>query len=243
MLSDTQCLLNQGLGTSFRFALFGHGFQGEGIHRLGDSQVAAVIAISPVKGAVRLLSHVAQAGVEHACCHSLEVAQHNVVQIEFFLAGNSGVLEHDGYLTVLLFFILINNDDGILVVGNFLVNHLGCIGTGGGNILEELLDLCLDVINVNITHDYQGLVVGTIPLVVVVTQLIILEVVNDIHQADGQTLAILRVGEQCLELALQHTHLGTLSQSPLLMDDTALLVDLLVGEQQAAAPVLEDEQT
>ena len=153
------------------------------------------------------------------------------------------MLEHDGHLAVLLFLVLVDDDDGGLVVRNGLVNHLCSVGVRSGKALEELLDLGLDVVNIHITDDNQSLIVRTVPLVVVVAQLVVLEVVNNVHQTDGQALAILRAGEQRFELTLEHTHFGTLAQTPLLMDNAALLVNLLVGEQQTAAPVLENQQT
>ena len=73
VLGSTQSFNNQSLGSSLRLALLGHGFHSEGIHRLGDAQIAHVIAVSPVKGAFGLLCQVAQAGVEHAADHALSV--------------------------------------------------------------------------------------------------------------------------------------------------------------------------
>ena len=151
------------------------------------------------------------------------------------------MLEDDLSAVDLLLLVLVDDDDSRLVVGHGLLNHLCGVGIEFA-VLEELLDLGLDVVHIHVTHDDQGLVVGTIPLVVVVTQLLVGKVINHAHQADGQALAELGIGVQGFQLALEHAHLCALAQTPLLVDHTALLVDLLVGEQQTVAPVLEDEQ-
>ena len=152
------------------------------------------------------------------------------------------MLEHEPDKAKLLLNVLFNHYDRLLVIGNGIGLNLGGIGTGSGDVLEHFLNLGFGVVHVNVADDDQCLVVGAIPLVVVVTQHLIGEVVHDIHRADHIALGILRAGEQVLQLAVAHAFVGIAAQSPLLVDDTALLVNFLVGEQQAVAPIFEHEQ-
>ena len=151
------------------------------------------------------------------------------------------MLEHETDIAELLLNILVNHNNGLIVVGNGISFNHGSVGAGGGNVLEELLDFGLNVVHVNVAHNDQRLVIGAVPLVIVVAQHLIGEIVHDVHRTDDITLGILRATEKVLQLAVAHALAGIASQAPLLMDDTALLVDFLVGEQQAVAPVLEDE--
>ena len=241
MLGGTHRLGDKGFGSGFDHAFLGHADHVERTLVLGV-QVVAVIGISHQEGAVRLHCLFAHAGVEHTCSHRLDVVGQQVFYRSLVFTRHGIVLEHQLHGAGLLLLVLVNDNDGFLVVGNGLVNHLGGVGVEFA-VLEQFLDLCLDVIDIHVTHDDQGLVVGTIPLVVIVAQFLIGETVHHAHQADGHAAAILRIGIQCLELAFHHALIGAAAQSPLLVDDTALLVDFLVGEQQAVAPVLENEQT
>ena len=56
-------------------------------------------------------------------------------------------------------------------------------------------------------------------------------------------MAVLRVGVELGQVALQHAHLCAGPESPLLVDDAALLLNLLGLQQQTVGPVVEDEQT
>ena len=66
---------------------------------------------------------------------------------------------------------------------------------------------------------------------------------HDVHRTDRQTVAILAVGIHDRECLLIHAHHGRASGTPLLVDDTTLLVNLLAFEQEVMTPVVEDEQT
>ena len=241
VLGSAHSLGDYGLYSSLGLAILGQYRQGEGIHSVGQ-QVAAVIGVGLYVGAVGLLGFLSQTVVEHAAHHVRSVVHYHVNHVTLHLLGEGFVLEHHGHLAVLLLLVLVDNDDGLVIVGHGLVNNLCGIGIQC-HALEQLLDLGLDVVNIHITNDNQSLVVGTIPLVVVVAQLVVLEAVNHAHQTDGHAAAVLRAGIQRLELVLEHALLGAAAQAPLLVDHTTLLVNLLVGEQQTGAPVLEDEQT
>ena len=81
-----------------------------------------------------------------------------------------------------------------------------------------------------------------IPLAIVFAEEVGGEIVDDGHQTDGHTLAILRAGIEIRQLAVQDAHAGTAAHTPFLMDDAALLVNLFRLQIQAAAPVAEDEE-
>ncbi len=128
-----------------------------------------------------------------------------------------------------------------------MVGH-GLVGAGlcvGGHLdgREHFLDLVLDTVNVNIADHDHSLLVGTIPCLIVVAESLGREVVHNLHGADGQTVAILGGGIQIREHTLEDTHLTYVGLTPLLVDHTALLVDLLGIESEVVGPVMENEQT
>ena len=241
VLSGTQGLGQDSLGGSFGHAFLGNINQIKCSHIIGQ-QVATVHCDCLNVRTVGLFGFLLKAIIEHVANHSDGEIKYQIGLVVLYLLGESVALEHGVNHAEGLLLVLVNDHDGLLVVGDGFLNHLGSIGARSGNALEQLLDLGFDVVNIDITHDDQGLVVGTIPLVVVVAQLVVLEVVDHIHQADGHAAAILRTRVQGLELVLEHALLGIAAQAPLLMNHTALLVDLLVGEQQTTAPVLENQQ-
>ena len=92
------------------------------------------------------------------------------------------MLEHELHDAKLLLHILLDHDDGLVVVRHGIGLDLGGIGAGSGDVLEHLADLGLGVIHVHITHDDQSLVVGTVPLVIVIAQHLVGEVVHYVHR-------------------------------------------------------------
>ena len=139
--------------------------------------------------------------------------------------------------------IFLDGDNHLVVVVHGIVNALGgLLGHGDGR--EHLLDFLFHLVHVDVTHDDDGLQVRTIPLVVIVTQVLIGEVVNDIHRADGHAVFIfcpLIDDGQDIFLHALHGHSRT-AGAPLLVDDAALLVNLLIFEQQVVAPVMQYQQ-
>ena len=141
-----------------------------------------------------------------------------------------------------LFLVLVNDDDGLVVVRNrFHGDQCTVLRQLDGR--EERLDLLLHLIDVHVTHNDQRLVVRTVPLLVVSLQEGTLEVVDDFHQTDGHAMTVFRVGVQLRQVALQHTLRGTGTQAPLFVDDATLLLYLLLFQQQTVSPVIENQQT
>ena len=97
------------------------------------------------------------------------------------------------------------------------------------------------MVHVHITDNDDGLVVRTIPFVVIIAQHLRITAIYDAHQSDGQTLAILRAGIQAGEEFLLDALHGTFTQLPFLMDDAALLLNLLAFQREAVRPVFQHE--
>ena len=93
---------------------------------------------------------------------------------------------------ILLLLVLVDYVDGCIIIGNFHRLNLGGIGRHL-DAREELLDLVLDMVDIYITHDDDCLIVWAIPLAVVSTQGFWLASVDDAHQSDRETVAILVV--------------------------------------------------
>ncbi len=99
------------------------------------------------------------------------------------------------------------------------------------------------MVYIDIANYDDTLVCWMIPFLIVVAKLLILEVVDDRHQADRITLTILTVRIKLLEIALKHTRAWACSQSPFLVDNATLLVNLFRVEGKTISPVAKDEQT
>ena len=153
------------------------------------------------------------------------------------------MLDHHLYHIDSLLLVLIDDHDGLCIVGHILQHHLGGIGSRLGNLREHCLDLLLHLIHVDITNHDDSLVVGTIPLLIVRLQERTLEIVDNLHQTNRHAMTVLRAGIELRQVTLQHTHLGRGTQTPLLMDDTTLLLDLLLFKQQTIGPVPKYHQT
>ena len=155
------------------------------------THIAAVIGIGLNEGAIGILSLLLQALIEHGIYQVLCIEVNEIVDVALLFLLDNVMLEHELDEAELLLHVLLDDDDGLVGVRYRIGFHLGGIRTGCGDVLEHLLDLGLGVVHVNVAHDDQGLVVGAIPLVVVVAQHLIGEVVHDVHRADYVALGIL----------------------------------------------------
>ena len=113
------------------------------------------------------------------------------------------MLHHHPDVSHLHLLVLLIDIDSLLIVGHSLRHHLGRIGIDL-DAGEEFLDLCLHVVHIDIAHYDDGLIIRTIPFLIVGTQCLGLEAVDDRHQTHGQTLAILRTRIGLRQGALQH---------------------------------------
>ena len=232
MLGHTQCLGHDGLQGCIGLALLGHGIDGVSLLAVAHD-VGAIAAAGLDERTVGFLSLLGQALVEHARHYVHHIVLQHIGHGTLHLAGHGVALEHELDDAVLLLLVLVADDNDLIVVGHGLGDHLCGIGCGCRDGAEHLLDLAFHVVDIDVANHNDGLVVRTIPLVVVVTNLVVLEVVDHAHQTDGHALAVLRTRIECLEIALEHALAGAAAQTPLLVDDTTLLVDLVALEQQA----------
>ena len=132
-----------------------------------------------------------------------------------------------------IFLVLVDDDDRLSVVGHGLVNQLGLVGRVL-DVAEEFLDLSLRAVDIYVADDDESLMIGVIPFMIVVDQLFALEVVDDRHQSDRIAYAIFRSWIELGQVALKHTAGRRGAQTPLLVDDTTLLVDLTLLKRQTA---------
>ena len=76
------------------------------------------------------------------------------------------MLHHDQHLTHLHLLVLLEDVDGLGIIGHGLCHDLRGVGIHL-DAAEELAYLRLDMIDVNIADNDDGLIVGSVPLVVV----------------------------------------------------------------------------
>ena len=93
------------------------------------------------------------------------------------------MLIHEVDHSAVLLLVLLNVDDWFLVVRNREV--FACSGVCWHlDVGEHLLYLVLNLVNIDVAHDNESLEVWTIPLVVVVAEVVVLEVHDYVHCSD-----------------------------------------------------------
>ena len=121
--------------------------------------------------------------------------------------------------------------------------HTFSLVLGIVDISPKGLNLLLYNIDIYIANDEYTLQVRTIPLVIVVAQLVVCKVINHRHQTNGQALSIAIAGDKLRKDGFVHTECGTGTCTPLFMNHTALLVNLVTIEGEVTTPIVKDEQT
>ena len=149
------------------------------------------------------------------------------------------MLVHNLQHVVLLFLVKLLREDNLLVVLYRVIYALGRF-LGLLYLLEDFLHLLLHSVNIDVTNDDDTLEIGTIPLFVVVAQSLIWEVIDNLHYTYRQAAAISVAWEDVGKHALLHTHHGAVASAPLLVDDTALAVDLLFIKCKTVGPVVQN---
>ena len=239
-LAGAHDFLHSGLESLLGLSVLGHNDEAEGILSLAD-EVVVVTNHGSHEGAVGILGEFGEAGVERGGGHALHIVHHQQAHRTAHLGGDGILLEEHLDDSLALLLVLINDIDGLGVVGH------GIEFVGGRVFLrldsrENALDFCFNLIYINITNDDDTLKVGAIPLLVVGAEEVGLEVVDDAHQTDGHTLAVARTRIEVGQLAVEDTHHSTAAHTPLLVDDTALLVDFGCLEEKAIGPVVENPE-
>ena len=177
------------MGGGFNHTLLWNDAQIESILGVG-THISAVVGTALDEGAVGVLGLFVKSLIEHGVHHVLHVVDDEIVNVILIFFLNNVMLEHEIDVTELLLHILINRNDGFIIIRNRVGFNLGSIGTRGGDILKQLANFGLGVVHVNVTHDDQRLVVGAIPFVIVVAQHLIGEIIDHVHRADYVTLGV-----------------------------------------------------
>ena len=142
-----------------------------------------------------------------------------------------------------LFAVTVRSHNHLIIVADGIINALGGI-LRCRNLSEKLLNLPLGTVHINVADNNNRLQVRTIPLLVVVAQILIGEVIYNIHRADRQTVLVFRTfvddGQQVFHHPLRGSR-GT-PCAPFLVNHATLLVNLLILKQKRVAPVVQDKQ-
>ena len=152
------------------------------------------------------------------------------------------MLVHELQYVVLLLLVNLLRENHLLVVLYRIVDALGgvlCLLY----FLEYLLDFLFHIINVNVADNYNTLQVGAVPLLIVVAQSLMREVVDNLHCTYRKAFAVAAAREDVSKHAFLHTHHRSVAAAPLLMDYTTLLVNLFACECKAVGPVTENPET
>ena len=215
----------------------------EGILRAAEEEAGGT-GRGTLEGRHGLLFQLGEAIVQHPTDEPVDIVAAQIVLGVLLIIGRSLALhvemaEHDGLFGVFLYI-----DNHLLVVANGIIHTLGTI-LGQGDGREHLLDLLLHLVHIDIAHHYDSLQVGAIPLIIIVAQVLIGEVIDNVHRANGHAVLILGAGIDLGHGLLHEPLNGTAcpSRAPLLVNHAALLVYLGILEQQVVAPVVEHEQT
>ena len=216
--------------------VLGHSGTHPSILGVADEE-GAIVAATIDEGRVGLLGQLFQAVVVHGGHQLVDIAFDPILHIASFFERHDVVLvEHRNVISG-LFGVGADADDGLGVVCHLETDTLGRVD-GSRDVFEDALQMVLHLVDVDVTDDDDALEVGTVPLVVVGAQGLMVEAADDFLGADGQAMAVGAVGVDLGKHLLVDAHLGALA---LLKDDTALLVDLLAFKRDEARPVVENE--
>ena len=145
------------------------------------------------EGSIGLHCQLVHTAIHHLGKHSLCIVEDEVLHVTLSLIGDSLMLCIEVYDAILLLLVLSNGNDRLLIVGNGIIYTL-CRICRHCKVSKDTLDLGLNLVYIHITHHYDSLLVGAIPLLVVCTQSRVREVVNHLHSTDGPTVAIAVAG-------------------------------------------------
>ena len=168
------------------------------------SEEITVLGVCHEEWCVLLLQDFLNTTAEHAADGVgdivLCVVSHGVAQ----LAWECFVLhEEDAHVGGLLL-VLLDGNDWLVVVGHWIVFAHGTV-LHGWNVGKGLLDFLLHLVNIHVAHDDDALQVRTIPLVVVVADVLVWEVHHDFHRSDWHAICIFAARINLWECLFLHT--------------------------------------
>ena len=239
--------LEQHLGCLLDAVLLGGGADFKDVDLAAEE--AAVAAVGVHHGGGGLLGEFAEALVDH---HADEVADEHLAVVADGAVVGFLVLPED--LKGGVGGLLVGGDghEGLHVVGDL-------VAQAGQFLLAEELVAAEHVFHlllhgfvaflagileaVKVADDDDGLQVGTVPVVEEVDDALALEVHDDLFLADGQAVGIARTFEHDGPGLLAETVAVADATAPLLVDDAALALNLLLVEEDVAGPAVEDLDT
>ena len=126
-----------------------------------------------------------------------------------------------------LLLILGNADNRLIIVLDLNIESLSRI-LSASNCAENAFYLRLHFIYVNVTDHHNSLLVRTIPLLIIVANCLIREIVHYFHRTYWKTNTIEIPRIHFRKYGLIHTHLSIHSTSPLFMDDSPFVVNVII---------------
>ena len=152
--------------------------------------IIAIVRISTSERTVSLLSQLRETLIEHHCDDILCIRVYIVVHIALLCVREDVMLHTETNLAVWHLLILTKHVDSILSVWHSLFYYLCSIGRNS-RISPKLLNLILSVIHIDITNNDDALIIWTIPLLIIIAEILIRELINNAHQTDWHAMTIL----------------------------------------------------
>ena len=178
-----------------------------------------------------------EAVIEHVASQLADEVEHVFLRRSLHSFGQLVELILHRHAAAFSFFIRHDSHQRFVVVVDRIDRPLAVVGTTR-NICPEGFDLRLYGINIDVAHYDDRLVVRTVPFMVVVTQGLISEVIDDGGIADDVTFGVLGTRVHLRVHLFPYTATRCATCTPFLEDDAALCIDLFVQKEQTAAPVV-----
>ena len=161
---------------------------GEGVAGLGED-IVIIAGAGSHEGAVGGLCKVFETLVEDGGDDRGDTVLHQEHGGAAEFGGERLMLEEQFGDGLCLFLVLVDAVDGFVVVGDG-VELIGSLGFGILDVREVFLDFAFHVVHIDVADHYNALEAGMVPLVVVVAEEVVGEVVDDAHQTDGHALTV-----------------------------------------------------
>ncbi len=136
----------------------------------------------------------------------------------------------------------VDRHDGRVVVGHDDRLLLRSVGRGGRDVGHQAHQVGLDLVHVDVAHDDDHLIVGTVPRVVEVREVVVREALQTVEVADDVAVFVLRAFGQRLDHGLLRAEARAVAGAELLHDYAALRIDLGRFECDEVRPVVQHEQ-
>ena len=240
--TGTHSLAYHTFDTIDNFTLFDSSAERVGILCRREAEELAVVAISIQERSVGFVGNFAETVAKHNACHALDVILYGTNHSTTILTGHRIVLEVNLYACRSSLNVATYNIDRLVIIGHLVIDALSRI-FGHFDTTEQLFNACFHLSSVEVTDNDDGLVVGTIPFMVVVAQVLVGEVHNDLHSTNGETVGILAALEHNGDNLLHNTPLCIVASTPFFVDNATLVVDFGFLQEDIASPIVEHPKT